>query len=94
MSGMKSLGFLRTGFLAISFYLLQAAVAHPLEPGKLGNVDVFGVDPGSIAELERCFGAAAREYVAAASTPGRGLTPASSKLSWNDRSRRRGASQR
>jgi hypothetical protein len=64
------LGFLRSSLLAFSLCLLMASVTHSLEPGKLGNVDVFGVDPKSIAELERCFGAAAEEYVAAASTPG------------------------
>ncbi len=62
----------RFGILILSLCLLWSAAALSLEPGKLGNVDVFGVAPGSVAELERCFGAAAREYVAAASTPGQG----------------------
>ena len=62
----------RFGILILSLCLLWNAAALSLEPGKLGNVDVFGVAPGSVAELERCFGAAAREYVAAASTPGQG----------------------
>ncbi|HEX4494308.1 MAG TPA: hypothetical protein VIE43_01455 [Thermoanaerobaculia bacterium] len=61
---------LHSTFLAFSLCLLVASATHSLEPGKLGSVDVFGVDPKSIVELERCFGAAAEEYVAAASTPG------------------------
>jgi hypothetical protein len=60
----------RIGILTLSLGLLWTAATLPLEPGKLGKMDVFGVAPGSIAELERCFGAAAREYVAAASIPG------------------------
>ncbi|MEO6195117.1 MAG: HEAT repeat domain-containing protein [Thermoanaerobaculia bacterium] len=62
----------RIGILTLSLCVLRITAARPLEPGKLGNVDVFGVAPGSVAELERCFGVAAREYVAAASTPGQG----------------------
>jgi hypothetical protein len=62
----------RVGFVAASLILLQVPSARPLEPGKLGNIDVFGVAPGSVVELDRCFGAAAREYVTAASTPGQG----------------------
>ncbi len=71
MNRIKSLKSLRIGYLVISLYLLGTEVAYPLEPGKLGNMDVFGVAPGSIVELERCFDREAREYVTAASTGGR-----------------------
>ena len=71
MNGIKSLNFLRIGYLVVSLHLLGTEVAHPLEPGKLGNMDVFGVAPGSIVELERCFDREAREYVTAASTGGK-----------------------
>ena len=63
---------LRGLFLSFSLFLLQTSRALPLEPGKIGNMDVFGVTPGSITELQRCFGEAAREYLTAASTPGNG----------------------
>jgi hypothetical protein len=72
MNRTSSPGSLRAATLAIAVYLFGTAMARSLEPGKLGNVDVFGVTPGSITELERCFGAEAREYVTAASTPGQG----------------------
>jgi hypothetical protein len=63
---------LRGLFLSFSLFLLQTSGALPLEPGKIGNMDVFGVAPRSITELQRCFGEAAREYLTAASTPGNG----------------------
>jgi hypothetical protein len=72
MNRIETLRFLRVAFLAFSLCLLRVVVAGSLEPGKLGNMDVFGVAPESIVELERCFGAAAREYGVAASTPGQG----------------------
>lgn len=53
---------LLAGAIALSLAVLQAAVprSQPLE-----GMDVFGAAPGSIVELERCFGAAARELAAA-----------------------------
>ena len=42
--------------------LLPAAAA---QRQVLKGMDVFGVAPGSVTELERCFGAAARDFVAA-----------------------------
>lgn len=58
--------------LSFSLVLLQTSQVFSLEPGKTGSFDVFGVAPGSIKELQRCFGDAAREYLIAASTPGNG----------------------
>jgi hypothetical protein len=51
--------------LIVALALLQVPAAHPQA------LDVFGVTPGSVAELERCFGAAARELVAASETTDR-----------------------
>ena len=72
MNEIKNLRFLRTSLAACSLCMLLTRAVRPLDPGKLGHMDVFGVAPGSIAELDRCFGTAAREYVTAASTPGQG----------------------
>jgi hypothetical protein len=47
---------------AYSLALFQAAAASLQTPK---GMDVFGAAPGSVAELERCFGTAARELVAA-----------------------------
>src|SRR5947209_8060058 len=63
--GLKSL---QVGSLAAFLFLFRAAMASPVEPGKLGNIDVFGVSPGSIAEVERCFGKETREFGLASST--------------------------
>lgn len=35
------------------------------EAEELGSVDVFGLQPSSVAELERCFGTETREFAAA-----------------------------
>jgi hypothetical protein len=49
--------------LVVSAILLSHLTSARAE--VLGSMDVFGLAPGSIAELERCFGAATREFAAA-----------------------------
>ena len=56
---------MRPGCLFFFLYLFHVAAACPLEPGKIGNIDVFGVSPRSIAEVKRCFGPELREYATA-----------------------------
>jgi hypothetical protein len=58
--------------LAVSLCLIYATLLRAQEAEKLRSMDVFGVAPGSISELERCFGAAARDYAAATAVPGNG----------------------
>lgn len=53
--------FPHVGFILLSLSLLQAG--QTLQATE--QMDVFGVAPGSVTELERCFGEAARELVAA-----------------------------
>lgn len=57
------------GSLVFILALLPSIAAHP-QP--LAGMDAFGVAPESISELERCFGAAAREFVSASSARDRG----------------------